>query len=165
MPIDDSVTEEKARAALAAFDGLGGLERWIAQQRGPVTAKLCKTATKLAHVLPIMVAHVEQRESGRSGRSPCDPVADGSPEGMTGGQHRTETNPLVLRSSARAGHFAQLRGHWANLAAVPQVLDGLTWQCLLWAWISAAAVPVGAALNAELEREAMPGAEPPQARP
>jgi uncharacterized membrane protein len=32
---------------------------------------------------------------------------------MTGGQHRTETNPLVLRSSARAGHFAQLRGHWA----------------------------------------------------
>ncbi len=78
-----------------------------------MTAKLCKTATKLAHVLPIMVAHVEQRESGRSGRSPCDPVADGSSEGMTGGQHRTETNPLVLRSSARAGHFAQLRGHWA----------------------------------------------------
>ena len=47
-------------------------------EHGPVTAKLCKTATKLAHVLPIMVAYVEQRESGRSGRSPCDPVADGS---------------------------------------------------------------------------------------
>jgi hypothetical protein len=27
------VTEAKARAALAAFDGLGGLERWIAVQR------------------------------------------------------------------------------------------------------------------------------------
>jgi hypothetical protein len=33
MSIDDSVTEEKARAAQAAFDGVGGLERWIAQQR------------------------------------------------------------------------------------------------------------------------------------
>jgi len=31
---------------------------------------------------------------------------------------------------------------------------------MLWAWISAAAVLVGAALNAELEREATPGAEP-----
>ena len=83
-----------------------------------MTAKLCETATKLAHVLPIMVAYVEQRESGRSGMSPCDPVADGSSEGMTGGQHRTETNPLVLRSSARAGHFAQLRGHWAIFASI-----------------------------------------------
>ncbi len=36
---------------------------------------------------------------------------------------------------------------------------------MLWAWVSAAAVLVGAALNAELEREAMSGAEPPQARP
>jgi hypothetical protein len=27
------VTEAEARAALAAFDGLGGLERWIAEQR------------------------------------------------------------------------------------------------------------------------------------
>ncbi len=27
------MTEEAARAALAAFDGLGGLERWIAEQR------------------------------------------------------------------------------------------------------------------------------------
>ncbi len=27
------MTEAKARAALAAFDGLGGLERWIAEQR------------------------------------------------------------------------------------------------------------------------------------
>ena len=27
------MTEAEARAALAAFDGLGGLERWIAQQR------------------------------------------------------------------------------------------------------------------------------------
>jgi hypothetical protein len=26
------VTEAEARAALAAFDGLGGLERWIAEQ-------------------------------------------------------------------------------------------------------------------------------------
>jgi hypothetical protein len=26
------VTEDEARAALAAFDGLGGLERWIAEQ-------------------------------------------------------------------------------------------------------------------------------------
>lgn len=36
---------------------------------------------------------------------------------------------------------------------------------MLWAWVSAAAVLVGAALNAELEREAMPEAEPPQAPP
>lgn len=36
---------------------------------------------------------------------------------------------------------------------------------MLWAWISAAAVLVGAALNAELEREAMPGAEPAPVRP
>jgi hypothetical protein len=28
------MTEDEARAALAAFDGLGGLERWIAAQ-GP----------------------------------------------------------------------------------------------------------------------------------
>ena len=91
--------------------------KWALMAVSPVTAKLCKTATKLAHVLPIMVAHVEQQESGRSGRAPCDPVADGSPEGMTGGQHRTETNPLVLRSSARAGHFAQLRGHGAGSRA------------------------------------------------
>jgi membrane protein len=34
---------------------------------------------------------------------------------------------------------------------------------MLWAWVSAAAVLVGAALNAELEREAMAGAEPPSA--
>jgi hypothetical protein len=27
------MTEAEARAALAAFDGLGGLERWIAEQR------------------------------------------------------------------------------------------------------------------------------------
>ena len=27
------MTEDQARAALAAFDGLGGLERWIAEQR------------------------------------------------------------------------------------------------------------------------------------
>ena len=27
------MTEDEARAALAAFDGLGGLERWIAEQR------------------------------------------------------------------------------------------------------------------------------------
>ncbi len=27
------MTENQARAALAAFDGLGGLERWIAEQR------------------------------------------------------------------------------------------------------------------------------------
>ena len=27
------MTEAEARAALAAFDGLGGLERWIAAQR------------------------------------------------------------------------------------------------------------------------------------
>ena len=27
------MTEAEARAALAAFDGVGGLERWIAQQR------------------------------------------------------------------------------------------------------------------------------------
>ena len=27
------MTEEEARAALAAFDGIGGLERWIARQR------------------------------------------------------------------------------------------------------------------------------------
>ncbi len=27
------MTEAKARAALAAFDGVGGLERWIAVQR------------------------------------------------------------------------------------------------------------------------------------
>ena len=27
------VPEDQARAALAAFDGLGGLERWIAEQR------------------------------------------------------------------------------------------------------------------------------------
>ncbi len=27
------MTETEARAALAAFDGLGGLERWIAAQR------------------------------------------------------------------------------------------------------------------------------------
>ena len=27
------MTEAEARAALAAFDGLGGLERWIADQR------------------------------------------------------------------------------------------------------------------------------------
>jgi len=27
------VTEAAARAALAAFDGLGGVERWIAAQR------------------------------------------------------------------------------------------------------------------------------------
>ncbi len=27
------MAEEEARAALAAFDGLGGLERWIAEQR------------------------------------------------------------------------------------------------------------------------------------
>ena len=27
------VTEEQARAALAAFDSVGGLERWIAAQR------------------------------------------------------------------------------------------------------------------------------------
>ena len=27
------VPENQARAALAAFDGLGGLERWIAEQR------------------------------------------------------------------------------------------------------------------------------------
>jgi hypothetical protein len=27
------VTEAEARTALAAFDGLGGLERWIAEQR------------------------------------------------------------------------------------------------------------------------------------
>ncbi len=27
------MTEAKARAALAAFDGLGGLERWITSQR------------------------------------------------------------------------------------------------------------------------------------
>ena len=27
------MTEDRARAALAAFDGLGGLERWIAEQR------------------------------------------------------------------------------------------------------------------------------------
>ncbi len=26
------MTEDQARAALAAFDGLGGLERWIAEQ-------------------------------------------------------------------------------------------------------------------------------------
>ncbi len=27
------MTEAEARAALAAFDGIGGLERWIAEQR------------------------------------------------------------------------------------------------------------------------------------
>ncbi len=27
------MTQDQARAALAAFDGLGGLERWIAEQR------------------------------------------------------------------------------------------------------------------------------------
>jgi hypothetical protein len=27
------VTEDQARAALAAFDAVGGLERWIAEQR------------------------------------------------------------------------------------------------------------------------------------
>ena len=27
------MTEDQARAALAAFDGVGGLERWIAAQR------------------------------------------------------------------------------------------------------------------------------------
>ena len=27
------MTEDQARAALAAFDGVGGLERWIAEQR------------------------------------------------------------------------------------------------------------------------------------
>ncbi len=27
------MTEAEARAALAAFDGVGGLERWIAEQR------------------------------------------------------------------------------------------------------------------------------------
>ena len=27
------MTENQARAALTAFDGLGGLERWIAEQR------------------------------------------------------------------------------------------------------------------------------------
>ncbi len=27
------MTEAEARAALAAFDGLGGLERWVAAQR------------------------------------------------------------------------------------------------------------------------------------
>jgi len=36
------MTEAKARAALAAFDGLGGLERWIAAQgprsRPPLTS-------------------------------------------------------------------------------------------------------------------------------
>ena len=31
---------------------------------------------------------------------------------------------------------------------------------MLWAWISAAAVLIGAALNAELERGAMPATEP-----
>jgi uncharacterized BrkB/YihY/UPF0761 family membrane protein len=31
---------------------------------------------------------------------------------------------------------------------------------MLWAWASAAAVLVGAVLNAELERRAMPEAEP-----
>ena len=36
---------------------------------------------------------------------------------------------------------------------------------MLWAWVSAAAVLVGAALNAELEREAMAGAEPTPAQP
>jgi hypothetical protein len=29
----NTMTEAEARAALAAFDGLGGLERWIADQR------------------------------------------------------------------------------------------------------------------------------------
>ncbi len=28
-----AMTEDQARTALAAFDGLGGLERWIAEQR------------------------------------------------------------------------------------------------------------------------------------
>ena len=70
-----------ALAALASLALVGPAAAHERHHHGPVTAKLCKTATKLAHVLPIMVAHVEQRESGRSGRSPCDPVADGSSEG------------------------------------------------------------------------------------
>jgi uncharacterized BrkB/YihY/UPF0761 family membrane protein len=36
---------------------------------------------------------------------------------------------------------------------------------MLWAWVSAAAVLVGAVLNAELEREAMPEAEAMPTRP
>src|SRR5215203_6134139 len=69
------------------------------------------------HMLPVMVVHVERRQSGRSGISPCHPVADGSSEGMIAGQYRTVPNPSTSRGSARAGHFARLRGYGACLVA------------------------------------------------
>ena len=34
---------------------------------------------------------------------------------MAAGQHRPATNPLILRGSARDGHFARLRGHRARM--------------------------------------------------
>ena len=40
--------------------GRGRRGRRAGDRLGPVTAKLCKTATKLGHVLPIVVARVEQ---------------------------------------------------------------------------------------------------------
>jgi hypothetical protein len=37
---------------------------------GPVTAKLCKMAANLRHVLPIIIVHIERREFEYSGTLP-----------------------------------------------------------------------------------------------
>ena len=42
------MTEDQARAALAAFDGLGGLERWIAEHGIRTTAKWRSPAARQA---------------------------------------------------------------------------------------------------------------------
>jgi hypothetical protein len=42
-------------------------------------------------------------------------VLRGGPwEGIAAGQHRPAATPLILRCSARVGHFARLRGYRAN---------------------------------------------------
>lgn len=66
----------------------------------------------------------------------------------------------LLGSAAVSWYMEHVGGYDWIYGSVGAVLG-----FMLWAWASAAAVLVGAALNAELEREAMPAAEAPPARP
>ena len=60
-----------------------------------------------------------------------------------------------LLGSASVSWYMQRVGGYDWLYGSVGAVLGL----MLWAWVSAAAVLVGAALNAELERQAMPGTD------